>query len=116
MLALADDAYLVVVQYCSTLVDAPSVAGGEPFAGGFRLVDAGLEEDSYLAALREGEVAGSVAFQRRADTFRKLLLRLYNYIAETLNGCLIVGLCRALLLFYVAHGNDNSYKFHNFEF
>ena len=99
MLALADDAYLVVVQYCSTLVDAPSVAGGEPFAGGFRLVDAGLEENPYLAALREGEVAGGVALEGGADTFRKLLLRLDDYIAVALNGCLIVGLRRALLLF-----------------
>ena len=62
-------------------------------------MDAGLEEDAYLAALGEGEVAGGIAFQRGADTFRKLLLRLHNYIAETLNGCLIVGLRRALLLF-----------------
>ena len=90
MLALADDAYLVVVQYCSTLVDAPSVAGGEPFAGGFRLVDAGLEEDAYLGALGEGEVAGSVAFERGADTFRKLLLRLHNYIAVALSVALAV--------------------------
>ena len=72
---------------------------GEPFARGFRLVDAGFEEDAYLAALREVEVAGSIAFQRGADTFRKLLLRLNDYIAETLNGCLIVGLRRALLPF-----------------
>ena len=86
MLALADDAYLVVVQYCSTLVDAPSVAGGEPFAGGFRLVDAGLEEDPYLAALREGEVAGGIPLQRRADTFRKLLLRLHYDVAVALWG------------------------------
>ena len=89
MLALADDAYLVVVQYCSTLVAAPSVAGGEPFAGCFRLIDAGLEEDAYLAALREGEIASGIAFQRRADTLRKLLLRLNDYIAETLSEALI---------------------------
>ena len=89
MLALADDAYLVVVQYCSTLVDAPSVAGGEPFAGGFRLVDAGLEENPYLAALREGEVTGGVAFERRAETFRIHLLRLNNYIAVALSEALI---------------------------
>ena len=84
MLALADDAYLVVVQYCSTLVDAPSVAGGEPFAGGLRLIDAGLEEDAYLGAFGEGEVAGCIAFERGADAFRKPLLRLYNYIAVAL--------------------------------
>ena len=80
-----------------TCVDAPSVAGGEPFAGCFRLIDAGLEENPYLAALREGEVAGSIPLQRHADTLRKLLLRLHYYIAVTLNGCLIVGLRRALL-------------------
>ena len=89
MLALADDAYLVVVQYCSTLVDAPSVAGGEPFARGFRLIDAGLEEDAYLGALREGEVAGGVAFEGGADTFGELLLRLDDYVAETLPEALI---------------------------
>ena len=56
-------------------------------------MDAGLEEDAYLAALGEGEVAGSIAFQRRADTFRKLLLRLTDYIAETLAEALIGVTC-----------------------
>ena len=85
--------------YLKDRFDAPSVAGGEPFARGFRLIDAGLEEDPYLATLLEGELAGSVPLQRRTDTLRKLLLRLHNYIAVALNGCLIVGLRRALLLF-----------------
>ena len=67
-----------------TYIDAPSVAGGEPFAGCFRLIDAGLEENPYLAALREGEAAGCIAFQRRADTLRELLLRLNDYIAVAL--------------------------------
>ena len=58
-----------------TCVDAPSVARGEPFARGFRLIDAGLKENPYLAALLEGELAGCITLQRRADTFRKLLLR-----------------------------------------
>ena len=31
-----------------TCVDAPSVARGEPFARGFRLIDAGLEENPYF--------------------------------------------------------------------
>ena len=56
-------------------------------------MDASLEEDAYLAALREGEVAGGVALQRGADTFRKLLLRLHNYIAETLSEALIGVTC-----------------------
>ena len=47
-------------------------------------MDAGLEEDAYLAALLEGEVAGSIALERGADTFGKFLLRLYNYIAVAL--------------------------------
>ena len=47
-------------------------------------MDAGLEEDAYLGALGEVEVTGGVAFERGADTFRKLLLRLHDYIAETL--------------------------------
>ena len=67
-----------------TCVDPPSVARGEPFARGFRLIDAGLEENPYLAALREGEVAGSIALERRADALRKHLLRLNNYIAVAL--------------------------------
>ena len=79
--------------------DAPSVAEGEPFARGFRLIDARLEEDAYFGALREGEVAGGIPLERRTDTFRILLLRLNNYIAVALNRCLIVGLCRALFLF-----------------
>ena len=77
------------------------------------MVDAGLEEDAYLGALGEAEVAGGVAFECGTDTFGKLLLRLNNYIAETLSEALI-GV--TLFFFYVAHGNDNSYKFHNFEF
>ena len=60
------------------------MAGGEPFARGFRLVDAGLEEDAYLGALGEAEVAGGVALERRADTLRELLLRLNDYIAVAL--------------------------------
>ena len=82
-----------------TCVDAPSVAGGEPFARGFRLVDAGFEEDAYFGALGEAEVTGGVAFEGGADTFGKLLLRLDDDVAETLNGCLIVGLRGALFLF-----------------
>ena len=31
-----------------TCVDAPSVARGEPFARGFRLIDAGFEENPYF--------------------------------------------------------------------
>ena len=76
-----------------TCVDAPSVARGEPFARGFRLIDAGLEENPYLAALREGEVAGSIALERRADALRKHLLRLNDYIAETLSEALIGVTC-----------------------
>ena len=75
------------------------MARGEPFARGFRLIDAGLEEYPDLAALRKGEVAGGIAFQRGADTFRKLLLGLDDDVAETLNGRLIVGLRRALFFF-----------------
>ena len=73
-------------------------------------MDAGLEEDAYLGALGEVEVAGGIAFQRGADTFRKLLLRLYYDVAVALRVALAVvdG-----FFFYVAHGNDNSYKFHN---
>ena len=60
------------------------------------MVDAGLEEDAYLGALREGEVAGGIAFEGGADTFRKLLLRLNDYIAVALWGggiaaCFITG-------------------------
>ena len=77
-------------------------------------MDAGLEEDAYLAALGEGEVAGSIALERGADTFRKLLLRLHNYIAVALID--VLPAVADSFLFYVAHGNDNSYKFHNFEF
>ena len=76
-----------------TCVDAPSVTRGEPFARGFRLVGAGLEENPYLAALREGEVAGSIALERRADALRKHLLRLNDYIAETLSEALIGVTC-----------------------
>ena len=53
-------------------------------------MDAGLEEDAYLAALREGEVAGGIAPERRADALRKLLLRLHNYIAVALSVTLAV--------------------------
>ena len=67
-----------------TCVDAPSVARGEPFARGFRLIDAGLKENPYLATLLEGELAGNIPLQRRTDTLRKLLLSLYNYIAVAL--------------------------------
>ena len=42
--------------------------------------------------------------------FGKLLLRLYNYIAVALSVALAVV---DSFFFYVAHGNDNSYKFHN---
>ena len=73
-------------------------------------MDAGLEEDAYLAALREGEVAGSVPLQRRADAFRKLLLRLDDYVAVTLID--VLPAVADSFLFYVAHGNNNSYKFH----
>ena len=48
------------------------------------MVDAGLEEDAYLGALGEVEVTGSVAFERGADTFRKLLLRLDDDVAVAL--------------------------------
>ena len=65
------------------------MAGGEPFAGCFRLVDAGFEEDAYLGALREVEVTCGVAFEGGADTFRELLLGLDDYIAETLSEALI---------------------------
>ena len=92
-------------------VDTPSVAGGEPFAGGFRLVDAGLEENSHFRALRQREVSRRVAFERGADTFRKLLLRLNDHIAVTLPETLI-GI--AFFFFQVAHGNYYSYKFHDF--
>ena len=60
------------------------MAGGEPFACGFRLVDAGLEEDANLGAFGEAEVTCGVAFERGADTFRKLLLGLDDDVAETL--------------------------------
>lgn len=63
------------------------------------MVDAGFEEDPYLGALGEVEVTSGVAFERGADTFRKLLLRLHDYIAVALNGSLIVGLRRALFFF-----------------
>ena len=56
-------------------------------------MDAGLEENPYLAALLEGELAGGITLQRRADTLRKLLLRLHNYIAETLSEALIGVTC-----------------------
>ena len=56
-------------------------------------MDAGLEEDAYLGALGEGEVAGSVALERGADALRKLLLRLNDYIAETLSEALIGVTC-----------------------
>ena len=74
------------------------------------MVDAGLEEDAYLAALREVEVAGSIAFEGGANAFGKFLLRLYYDVAVALRVALAVvdG-----FFFYVAHGNDNSYKFHN---
>ena len=62
-------------------------------------MDAGLEEDAYLGALGEGEVTGGIAFERGADTFRKLLLSLHYYIAVALNGCLIVGLRGACFFF-----------------
>ena len=54
------------------------------------MVDAGLEEDAYFGALGEGEVAGGVAFEGGADTFRKLLLRLDDYIAVALSVALAV--------------------------
>ena len=82
-----------------TCVDTPSVAGGEPFARGFRLVGARLEEDAYLGAFGEVEVAGYVAFEGGADTLEESLLRLHYDVAVALNGCLIVGLRRALFLF-----------------
>ena len=69
-----------------TCVDSPSVARGEPFARGFRLVDAGLEEDAYLGALREVEVTCGVAFECGADTFGKLLLGLDDDVAVALWG------------------------------
>ena len=53
-------------------------------------MDACFEEDPYLAALREGEVAGSIAFECGADAFRKLLLRLDDYIAVALSVALAV--------------------------
>ena len=56
-------------------------------------MDAGLEEDPYLAALLEGEVAGTIPLQRRTDTLRKLLLSLHNYIAKTLPEALIGVTC-----------------------
>ena len=62
-------------------------------------MDAGLEEDAYLGALGEGEVAGGVAFEGGADTLGESLLRLDDDVAVALNGCLIVGLRRALFLF-----------------
>ena len=73
-------------------------------------MDAGLEEDAYLAALREGEVAGGIAFEGGADTFRKLLLRLYYDVAVALID--VLPAVADSFFFYVAHGNDNSYKFH----
>ena len=52
-------------------------------------MDAWLEEDAYLGALGEVEVTSGVAFERGADTFRKLLLRLDDDVAETLSEALI---------------------------
>ena len=89
----------VCVSDCLTCVDSPSVAGGEPFARGFRLVGARLEEDAYLGAFWKVEVAGCVAFEGGADTLGESLLRLHYDVAVALNGCLIVGLRRALFLF-----------------
>ena len=54
------------------------------------MVDAGFEEDPYLGALGEVEVTSGVAFERGADTFRKLLLRLDDYIAVALSVALAV--------------------------
>ena len=82
-----------------TCVDAPSVAGGEPFARGFGLVDAGFEEDANFGAYWEAEVTCGVAFEGGADTLGESLLRLHYDVAVALNGCLIVGLRGALLLF-----------------
>ena len=73
------------------------MAGCEPFARGFRSVGARLEEDAYLGAFGEVEVAGCVAFEGGADTLGESLLRLHYDVAVALNGCLIVGLRRALL-------------------
>ena len=73
----------------SPFIDAPSVAGCEPFARGFRSVGAGLEEDAYFGALGEAEVTGGVAFERGADTFGELLLGLDDDVAETLSEALI---------------------------
>ena len=89
----------VCVSDCLTCVDSPSVTGGEPFARGFRSVGARLEEDAYLGAFGEVEVAGCVAFEGGADTLGESLLRLHYDVAVALNGCLIVGLRRALFLF-----------------
>ena len=66
------------------------MAGGEPFAGGFRLVDAGLEEDAHFGALGEVEVTSCVAFERGADTFRELLLGLDDDVAVALSVALAV--------------------------
>ena len=66
------------------------MARGEPFARGFRLIDAGLKEDPYLATLLEGELAGTIPLQRRTDTLRKLLLSLHYYIAVALSVTLAV--------------------------
>ena len=74
----------------SPFIDAPSVAGCEPFARGFRSVGAGLEEDAYFGALGEAEVTGGVAFERGADTFRELLLGLDDDVAVALSVALAV--------------------------
>ena len=60
------------------------MAGGEPFAGGFRSVGARLEEDAYLGAFGEVEVAGCVAFEGGADSFWEFLLRLDDDVAVAL--------------------------------
>ena len=70
----------------SPFTDAPSVAGGEPFARGFRLVDARLEEDAYFGARGEVEVTCGVAFEGGADTLGESLLRLHYDVAVALNG------------------------------
>ena len=73
-------------------------------------MDAGLDEDAYLGALGEVEVAGGIAFEGGADTFRKLLLRLYYDVAVALID--VLPAVADSFFFYDAHGNDNSYKFH----
>ena len=74
----------VCVSDCLTCVDTPSVAGCEPFARGFRSVGARLEEDAYLGAFGEVEVAGCVAFEGGADTLGESLLRLHYDVAVAL--------------------------------